>query len=266
MDRCNVIVVGASAGGVSSLMELVAGLPEQARFRELFELSPEGQILTDREGVVRELNRGAAALFNLPGDYVLGKPLAVFIDPSDRRAFRVRLYRARHELAEEGWTVTLLPRYAEPIRGFLAVSPAFDARGAVTGLRWLVRDVSNQRAGAVMERTPAAVLRSAIDAMSTHIAVVDADARIVTTNSAWRDAERPAGLFTPTVVGTSYIDLCDAAIREGRGRRIGAVDRHSCPVGRRGACGGAVLGCRLGWAGVRRSRRGTVVHDARHEM
>ena len=189
---------------------------EQARFRELFELSPEGQILTDREGVVRELNRGAAALFNLPGDYVLGKPLAVFIDPSDRRAFRVRLYRARQELAEEGWTVTLLPRDAEPIRGFLAVSPAFDARGAVTGLRWLVRDVSNQRAGAVMERTPAAVLRSVIDAMSTHIAVVDTDARIVTTNSAWRDAERPAGLFTPTVVGTSYIDLCDAAIREGR--------------------------------------------------
>ena len=28
MDRCNVIVVGASASGVSSLMQLVSGLPE----------------------------------------------------------------------------------------------------------------------------------------------------------------------------------------------------------------------------------------------
>jgi chemotaxis response regulator CheB len=28
MNRCNVIVVGASAGGVSSLMQLVSGLPE----------------------------------------------------------------------------------------------------------------------------------------------------------------------------------------------------------------------------------------------
>ena len=68
-------------------MELVAGLPEQARFRELFELSPEGQILTDREGVVRELNRGAAALFNLPGDYVLGKPLAVVHRPERPTGF-----------------------------------------------------------------------------------------------------------------------------------------------------------------------------------
>jgi len=28
MNRCNVIVVGASAGGVTSLMQLVSGLPE----------------------------------------------------------------------------------------------------------------------------------------------------------------------------------------------------------------------------------------------
>jgi signal transduction histidine kinase len=92
----------------------------------------------------------------------------------------------------------------------------FDAKRAVTALRWLVRDVSNQRAGAVWERTPAAVLRSAIDAMSTHVAVVEADAKIVTTNSAWRDAERPAGLFTPESAGANYLDLCDAAIRDGR--------------------------------------------------
>jgi len=189
---------------------------ERARFRELFVLSPEGHIITDSAGVVREVNRGAAALLNMPADYVVGKPLAVFVDVGDRRAFRVRLYRARHELAEEAWTATIHPRDAEPMRAFFAVSPMFDAKGIVTGLRWLVRDVSNQREGAVWERTPAAVLRSAIDAMSTHVAVVEADATIVTTNSAWRDAERPAGLFTAATAGANYLDLCDAAIREGR--------------------------------------------------
>ena len=189
---------------------------ERERFRELFVVSPEGHIITDGSGVIREVNRGAAALLNVPADFLLGKPLAVFIDASDKRPFRVRVYRARQDMAEEGWTATIHPRDSEPMRAFFAVSPVFDAKRAVIGLRWLVRDVSNQRAGAVWERTPAAVLRSAIDAMSTHVAVVEADARIVTTNSAWRDAKRPAGLFTPANVGANYLDLCDAAVREGR--------------------------------------------------
>lgn len=189
---------------------------ERARFRELFVLSPEGHIITDSAGVVREVNRGAAALLNMPADYVMGKPLAVFIDVADRRAFRVRLYRARQELAEEAWTVTIHPRDAEAMRAFFAVSPMLDAKGIVTGLRWLVRDVSNRREGTVWERTPAAVLRAAIDAMSTHVAVVEEDATIVTTNSAWHDAERPAGLFTAASAGANYLDLCDAAIRDGR--------------------------------------------------
>ena len=189
---------------------------ERARFRELFDLSPEGHILTDRGGVIRELNRGAAALLNLPADFALGKPLAVFVEPGDRRAFRVRVYRARESLAEEAWTLTVCPRDSEPMRAFLAVSPVSDAQGLVTGLRWLVRDISNQRAGAVLQRTPAAVLRSAIDAMSTHVAVVESDGTIVTTNSAWQDAARPAGLFPPAAAGANYFALCDAAIREGR--------------------------------------------------
>jgi len=189
---------------------------ERAHFRELFVLSPEGHIITDGAGVVREVNRGAAALLNLPADYLIGKPLAVFVDEGDRRAFRVRVYRARQELAEEAWTCTIHPRDAEPMRAFFAVSPMFDANGNVSGLRWLVRDVSSQREGAIWERTPAAVLRSAIDAMSTHVAVVAADATIVTTNSAWRDAARPAGLFTAATAGANYLELCDAAIRDGR--------------------------------------------------
>ena len=189
---------------------------ERERFRELFVLSPEGHIITDGSGVIREANRGAAALLNVPADYLLGKPLAVFIDASDKRPFRVRVYRARQDMAEEGWTATIHPRDSQPMRAFFAVSPVFDAKRAVIGLRWLVRDVSNQRAGAVWERTPAAVLRSAIDAMSTHVAVVEADARIVTTNGAWRDAERPAGLFAKASAGANYLELCDAAIRDGR--------------------------------------------------
>ena len=181
---------------------------ERARYRELFDVAPEGYIITDPAGAIREVNRGAAALLNLPAEYVIGKPLVVFVDPSDRKAFRVHAYRARSAHAEEGWTITLLPRDSDAMRAFIAVSPLLDEQGQVTGLRWLVRDVSNRRATAVGDRTPSAVLRSAMDAMSTHVVVIEADGSIVTANSAWREAKRPAGLFATWNARANYLDLC----------------------------------------------------------
>jgi PAS domain S-box-containing protein len=188
---------------------------ERERFRELFEVAPEGHIITDPSGTIREANRGAAALLNIPIDYLLGKPLAVFIDPEERRAFRVRVYRARENRAEEAWRASLTPRGADALRVLLAASPLLDARGTVTGIRWLVRDVSNQRAALVWDRTPAAILRSAIDALSAHIAVVNADGTIVTVNRAWRDAVTPGGVFSAADAGSNYLDLCADAVAAG---------------------------------------------------
>jgi PAS domain S-box-containing protein len=204
---------------------------ERTRFRELFDIAPEGHIITDPSAVIREVNRGAASLLNLSVDYLVGKPLAVFVDPSERKAFRVRAYRARVALAEEAWTITLTPREAEPMRAFLAVSPLLDERGSVVGLRWLVRDVSNRRASAVWNRAPAAVLRSAMDATTTHVAVIEADGGIVTTNSAWRDAERPAGLFA-TRPNEPTISICASRQRaDGFTSASREINGHSCATG-----------------------------------
>src|SRR5215203_2069933 len=189
---------------------------ERDRFRELFEIAPEGHVITDTAGAIREANRSAAAMLNVPLEYLIGKPLAVFVDPEDRKTFRVHIYRARTEAAEEAWSATMRPRDNESYRAFVAVSPFLDARGNVTGLRWLLRDVSARRAGGVWDRAPAAILRSAIDALSAHVAVLDADGTIVTANRAWREATRSAGLFEPAGVGDNYLELCTRAASLGR--------------------------------------------------
>jgi PAS domain S-box-containing protein len=189
---------------------------ERERFRELFEVAPEGHIITDTMGVILEANRSAVTMLNVPLEYLAGKPLIVFVDVNDRRLFRVHAYRARTNAAEEGWSVTLVPRDAEPCRAFVAVSPLLDAHGNVTGLRWLLRDTSARRASVVRDRTPAAILRSAIDALSAHVAVVDVDGTIMTVNRAWREASLAGGLFEPAATGENYLELCAAAAREGR--------------------------------------------------
>ena len=190
---------------------------ERERFRELFDVAPEGLIETDAAGTIRDANRGTATLLNIPLEYLLGKPLAVFVEPDERRAFRTRVYRTRVDGAEQEWTGNLVPRDGERVRTFFSVGPMLDAKGRVTGLRWLVRDVSARRAGLVGDRAPAAILRSAMDAMSTHLAVVDSDGNVVTVNRAWRDASAPGGLFAAgTRAGANYLELCAQAAHSGR--------------------------------------------------
>ena len=189
---------------------------ERERFRELFEVSPEGHVVTDVSGTVREANRRAAALLNIPMEYLLGKPLAVFIDAPEKHQFRLHIHRAHRHGAEEGWTTTIVPREGEKTRAFLSVSPVVDDRGSIVGLRWLIRDNSARRATAVWDRTPAAILRSAIDALSAHVAVIDASGNIVTVNRAWRDAPLAGGLFEGAEPGENYLERCNRAASEGR--------------------------------------------------
>src|SRR5439155_13111220 len=62
--------------------EALAG--ERERYRGLFDFAPDGYLVTDDEGVVREANLAAADLLGRAARYVPGKPLRVFVHPDDR--------------------------------------------------------------------------------------------------------------------------------------------------------------------------------------
>lgn len=54
---------------------------ERQRYRTLFELAPDGYLVTDEKGQIYHANRAAAALCGLPQAGLVGKPLMVFIAP-----------------------------------------------------------------------------------------------------------------------------------------------------------------------------------------
>jgi PAS domain S-box-containing protein len=118
---------------------------ERRRYRELFELAPDGYVVSDSIGTIREANRAAATLLNVTSGTLVGKPLAQFVAPEDRRVFRPYVTRLRHaERPEELW-VALRPRGRPPFPGALTAVPFRDQDGAASGIRWLLRNVSERQ-------------------------------------------------------------------------------------------------------------------------
>jgi PAS domain S-box-containing protein len=118
---------------------------ERSRYYDLFELAPDGYLVTGPYGRIQEVNRAAVDMLNVHGAYVLDKPLIVYIGRDSRDKFLVALSEMR---TSDHWRGTLR---------FLARGdkPAFDADvtvGAVPSeyhtnrqLRWIIRDVTRQR-------------------------------------------------------------------------------------------------------------------------
>ena len=123
---------------------------EQRRYHEVFELAPDGYLLTDLEGVIGEANRAAAALLGVRQDFLINKSLLLFIDEAERAALEAHVAQwQRVGRVQTG-------RLPDIIRGKIqlrvhkgasfpadyTISPAHDAHGSITGLRWILRDLS----------------------------------------------------------------------------------------------------------------------------
>jgi PAS domain S-box-containing protein len=117
---------------------------ERRRSQELFDLTPDGCILTDVEGVVLEANRAAMALLGIGRDFVVGVPFIIFVSNQDRRAFGSLLAQVRihEEIESQEWELRLQPRRGTAFAATLSVSAVRTAGGRLAGLRWLLRDAT----------------------------------------------------------------------------------------------------------------------------
>jgi PAS domain S-box-containing protein len=118
---------------------------ELDRYRTLLEHGPDGYLVTDHAGVVREANLAAAELLKVPRRYLQGKPLSLFVDERDVSAFRWRLNRLQRESTRGEWVVRLRSRDGAVFEAALTVSAFADREGLPPALRWFVRDISHQR-------------------------------------------------------------------------------------------------------------------------
>ena len=82
---------------------------ERERYAALFDLAPDGYLVTDAAGVIQEANC-AVALLAVSQEVLVGKPLVLWIVKEDRLAFHTQLAHLTQALRVHDWELRLQPQ------------------------------------------------------------------------------------------------------------------------------------------------------------
>jgi len=188
--------------------ELVAAHEEielqRSRYRDMFEFAPDGYLVTDIEGLIHEVNRAAVSLLGVSRQYLMGKPLVLYVHSEEQERFHRQLDRLTRSRGADAnkteWEMRIHPRQGPDFPAALTVAPILDVKGELTGLRWLVRDISESKRAEererlltqVREQNAAALeanrlLHALIETMPVGAMIADANGMILLLNTTGRE-------------------------------------------------------------------------------
>jgi PAS domain S-box-containing protein len=124
----------------------------QRRYLGLFDLAPDAYLVTDGEGMIIEANQRACGMLGLRPDSLLKKPLVLYVDRSDRKAFFEKLAGLRSSGGLENWEIRFRSRGGRALPGHVDVTVVDGSRGAAAEFRWLIRDATEAKKREEMAR------------------------------------------------------------------------------------------------------------------
>jgi len=116
------------------------------RYQELFEFMPDGYLVTDEAGIIREANKAALSLLGKERTEAIGRPIAGFAAPQDRVRLRRQLAITKRDAGSHNEVeVTLLRRDRAPLPAVLTIASVREHEDHPAGFRLLLRDLSERR-------------------------------------------------------------------------------------------------------------------------
>jgi diguanylate cyclase (GGDEF)-like protein/PAS domain S-box-containing protein len=130
----------------TSLEQQAALEVERQRYRDLFEFAPDGYLVTNARGTIREANQAARRLLHMEETSVLhGRLLLPFVLPDDHSRFLELLAQLQAGERVQAWNLRIRRRSAGIFSAAVVAQPICDEdSGAVTGIRWMLRNVTEQ--------------------------------------------------------------------------------------------------------------------------
>jgi len=122
------------------------------RYLELFDLAPDAYLVTDAQGIIVEANQRAGALLGAKTGSLLKKPLVLYVDRADRKAFFERLGGLKASGRLENWEIDFRPRRGPVFPGRVDITPIPGPDDGPAGFRWLVRDATEAKRQELLTR------------------------------------------------------------------------------------------------------------------
>ncbi|MEO0455937.1 MAG: PAS domain-containing protein [Cyanobacteria bacterium P01_A01_bin.114] len=194
---------------------------ERQQYFELFDLAPDGYLVTTVEGVLRQVNRVAANSLNRRQDLLVGKPIAALVLQSELRDFYTVLTQLQQGKSFQNVIFRLQPYQRAPIYASFTIAPWRDHQGQLAGLHWLFRDLTQQRRAAIALEESEAQYRAIVEDQTELICRSLSDGRITFVNQAFcQYFERSS----ESLMGESFFDLILAADQERVMRQLATLD------------------------------------------
>lgn len=118
---------------------------ERRWYLVLFDRAPHGYLVTDRDGLIRQANRAIGELLGRRSNFLVGKPISLYLRGEQGRAARMlipRLRRGESLLAEE---VLLQPHHGPSLPVLLSGSPLAGPPGVPVELLFMLQDIRQRK-------------------------------------------------------------------------------------------------------------------------
>ncbi|MGV0105093.1 PAS domain S-box protein [Nostoc sp. DSM 114167] len=118
---------------------------ERHHYQDLFELAPDGYLVTNTEGIIQEANLTVAKLLNVSKHFLVGKPIINFVLLEERQQIRNELIQLSQSDKVKELLVRLQQRYGELFYAALTVTVVRNQQGKAISLRWMVRNITQRQ-------------------------------------------------------------------------------------------------------------------------